>query len=163
MLPSPDEVAPLLVVGQVPAKDVGRAGWWLPRNAKKRHMRFFGTSSTFVMIARRTRCYHVRPSVQAALVSREYVIYRKAALTASAILASKIVSAEHFAAREPDVRPRPVHLKLQTNHGGAGDQLSNCVDVAAAVGHHRRFAPDNQDDCTASCADVYRLKVRIQD
>ena len=98
-LPSADEIIPLLVVGQVPAEDVGSARGRLPGNAKKRHVRFFWASSTFVMVAGRAGCYYVDPRVQSALVAREYVINSQSALASPAILAGVVVAAEHLAAR----------------------------------------------------------------
>lgn len=101
--------------------------------------------------------------MQSTLVTRDYVVHGESGFPAATILAGIIIAAEDFAARQLDMRARPVNLQLEADYGGAGNLLPYSMNVSAAICHERRFTPQDQNNSPTRRANVNGLEVRIQD
>ena len=99
----------------MPSEDVGGIGRRLFWSVEKIHMGFFESASAFVVVAGRAGRYNIRPCMRAAQMSGDYMIYRQASITPTAILTGIIVTAKDFAARELDTRARAMNLHIQAN------------------------------------------------
>jgi hypothetical protein len=80
-------------------------------------MNFFGSTSTFSVVAGRTGCDNVRPDVFSAQMARHYMIDGHPTIAFSAVLTGIIVAAKHLAACQFDVWTWSVHLVLKPDHG----------------------------------------------
>ena len=59
-------------------------------------------------------------------------------------------------------RTRPFDHMLETDNGGGGVIRGNCFDVSSAVPDQPGFLGEDQDQSAFGCANIERLKVRVQ-
>jgi hypothetical protein len=128
----------------------------------KLHARFFRTPAPFPVVAGSACCDHVRPDVQPALISREYVIDSEAGFTTAAILACIIIPPKNLATSQFYVRSRPMNLELKPDDGWPRNLELDRPDVSPAVCHHVRLASHDQHYRTPRRADIDRLEIRVQ-
>lgn len=124
-------------------------------------MDFLHSAPTLAVITVRAGSHYICPDMLAAHVARHHVIHRQIAFPLSTVLAGIIIAAKNFAARQLDVRARPVNLVLQPNDGWPGQQQFDRSNVSSPVDDHICFACQEQADRPSYGTNIDRFKISV--
>jgi len=125
------------------------------------HLGLIDGATTFAMIAVRAGSHQVGPNMFPTQVARSDMIHGKIWNMLTAVLTGVVVPAQDLSFGQLHLRAGAVDHFFQADNGRTRIDLPDSFDLAASIQDQAGFSIDDQGDCTASVADIDRLKVGV--